>query len=402
LGTPSSGTVTNLTGTASININGTVGATTASTGAFTTLSTTGNVTLGDASTDTLNVGNGDLIKDASGNLGLGATPNAWVGSNDVLQFGSFGAITSSQETTVYTNAYRNAGADYIYLTSSLGASFYDQYNGVHAWNIAGTGTAGNVISFTQAMTLNASGNLGVGTTSPTFGGSRGIHIANSSGDSRLHLTDNTTGTTANDGTEIVVNSGNLYIDQKESQPILILVSSLEVARFPAAGGFQSKTTISVGDAAPSSSGAGITFPATQSASSNANTLDDYEEGTFTPTVIGTTTAGTASYSYNSGSYTKIGNLVTISFYIAWSSGTGTGDLRIAGLPFTTANSNDIGALALGYVSNLTLTALNYATSRVAVNSTQIIFEQTPVGGGAVSVIAYDATAELVVSGSYFV
>jgi hypothetical protein len=103
--------------------------------------------------------------DSAGNLGVGVTPSAWTSSNDALQFGSFGAITSSQETTVYTNAYRNAGADYIYLTSSLGASFYDQYNGVHAWNIAGTGTAGNVISFTQAMTLDASGNLGVGTTS---------------------------------------------------------------------------------------------------------------------------------------------------------------------------------------------------------------------------------------------
>jgi hypothetical protein len=53
LGTPSSGVVTNLTGTASININGTVGATTPSTGAFTTLSSTGNTTLGDADTDTL-------------------------------------------------------------------------------------------------------------------------------------------------------------------------------------------------------------------------------------------------------------------------------------------------------------------------------------------------------------
>lgn len=55
LGTPSSGTVTNLTGTASININGTVGATTPNTGAFTTLSSTGNTTLGDASADTVTI-----------------------------------------------------------------------------------------------------------------------------------------------------------------------------------------------------------------------------------------------------------------------------------------------------------------------------------------------------------
>ena len=48
----------------------------------------------------------------------------------------------------------------------------------------------------------------------------------------------------------------------------------------------SATTIGVGGATPSTSGAGITFPATQSASTDANTLDDYEEGTFTPTVAG--------------------------------------------------------------------------------------------------------------------
>jgi len=66
LGTPSSGTVTNLTGTASININGTVGATTPNTGAFTTLTTSGNVTLGDASTDTVQV---------NGYMGVGGAAN---------------------------------------------------------------------------------------------------------------------------------------------------------------------------------------------------------------------------------------------------------------------------------------------------------------------------------------
>jgi hypothetical protein len=159
--------------------------------------------------------------------------------------------------------------------------------------------------------------------------------------------------------------------------------------------------IGLGNNIPSS-GVGIRFPATQSASSDANTLDDYEEGTFTPTVIGTTTAGTATYAYNSGSYTKIGNLVTVSFYVSWSSGNGTGNLRIAGLPFTVANSNNIGAFSIGYITNLTLTALNYATSRPAVNSTQVIIEQYPTGGGSQSTVAYDGSAELVISGFYYV
>lgn len=72
------------------------------------------------------------------------------------------------------------------------------------------------------------------------------------------------------------------------------------------------TTIGVGAATPAASGAGITFPATQSASSNANTLDDYEEGTWTPTMTGATVVGTPTYA---GYYTKIGRFVRFILYI---------------------------------------------------------------------------------------
>jgi hypothetical protein len=75
-------------------------------------------------------------------------------------------------------------------------------------------------------------------------------------------------------------------------------------------------------------GGQITFPATQSASSDANTLDDYEEGTWTPTV-----GGTATYSSRTGIYIKIGNLVWIYGELTISS-IGTGQTNnISGLPF---------------------------------------------------------------------
>jgi hypothetical protein len=91
------------------------------------------------------------------------------------------------------------------------------------------------------------------------------------------------------------------------------------------------TTIGVGAATPSASGAGITFPATQSASTNANTLDDYEEGTFTPVMRGTT-SGTLNLS---GAYTKIGNTVQVNIYYAnpIAAGTIVGNVYITGLPF---------------------------------------------------------------------
>jgi hypothetical protein len=163
------------------------------------------------------------------------------------------------------------------------------------------------------------------------------------------------------------------------------------------------TTIGVGGATPSTSGAGITFPATQSVSSDANTLDDYEEGTWTPTIVGSTTAGTASYSTAQGYYTKIGNRVFLQCYINWSSGTGTGNLMIGNLPFTTSSSaNSQGGLTIGYINNVTLTASNYAFVLLQVNKTTVDIYQYPVGGGVTNPVAYDAGGELVISGQYFV
>jgi len=89
------------------------------------------------------------------------------------------------------------------------------------------------------------------------------------------------------------------------------------------------TTIGVGAATAAASGAGITFPATQSDSSNVNTLDDYEEGTWTPSV-----GGNATYTAQNGKYTKVGRMVTISCYMG-TNNIGTGSTTvISGLPFT--------------------------------------------------------------------
>jgi hypothetical protein len=95
---------------------------------------------------------------------------------------------------------------------------------------------------------------------------------------------------------------------------------------------------------------GISFPATQSACADVNTLDDYEEGTWTPTLLGGSTAGTTTHSAQDGFYTKIGRVVTINCYIQISAMTGTGDLRLSGLPFT--NSSVARAASSGMVNGL--------------------------------------------------
>jgi hypothetical protein len=99
----------------------------------------------------------------------------------------------------------------------------------------------------------------------------------------------------------------------------------------------------VGGATPSGSGSGITFPATQSASTDANTLDDYEEGTFTPSA-GAQISGTGLTF--SGKYTKIGNIVNTQILVTGTSiATTGGGTLMSGLPFTVSSS--AGGISLG-------------------------------------------------------
>jgi hypothetical protein len=95
------------------------------------------------------------------------------------------------------------------------------------------------------------------------------------------------------------------------------------------------TTIGVGGATAAASGAGITFPATQSASTDANTLDDYEEGTWTP--VASSSSGSITTYVSGGRYTKIGRTVFVQGRIALVNvGTAGGRLQCSGLPFTSS------------------------------------------------------------------
>jgi hypothetical protein len=84
---------------------------------------------------------------------------------------------------------------------------------------------------------------------------------------------------------------------------------------------------------------GITFPATQVTSANANTLDDYEEGTFTPVLQDSSGNNVTSYSTRTGSYTKVGNIVTIVMnFVLTNKGSVSSSMRIASLPFSAAGN----------------------------------------------------------------
>ena len=115
---------------------------------------------------------------------------------------------------------------------------------------------------------------------------------------------------------------------------------------------QASTTMGVGGATPSASGSGISFPATQSASTDANTLDDYEEGNWTPTVTLNTGTGT-NYTIGTATYTKTGRVVVVIGSIIPTNGTfgsTNGYARMTGLPFTVATR--VGTGSGGNSSNL--------------------------------------------------
>lgn len=109
-----------------------------------------------------------LVLSTAGNLGLGVTPSAWDANFRAYQAGSAGYAAfvgdqSNGRAEVLNNCYASGASTYTY-SQSLGATRYSQQLGIHAWYTAGSGTAGNAISFTQAMTLDASGDFIIGGT----------------------------------------------------------------------------------------------------------------------------------------------------------------------------------------------------------------------------------------------
>jgi hypothetical protein len=110
---------------------------------------------------------------------LGVTPSAWFSTRRVLQLQTASSIASfigSEGFEIRSNAFLNTSAQEIYVTSAP-ATLYGTSGGQHRFYTAPSGTAGNAISFTQAMTLDASGNLSVGTTT-AYGKISAVSTAN--------------------------------------------------------------------------------------------------------------------------------------------------------------------------------------------------------------------------------
>jgi hypothetical protein len=131
-------------------------------------------------------------------------------------------------------------------------------------------------------------------------------------------------------------------------------------------------------------GIGITFPATQSASTDANTLDDYEEGTFTPVLTGTN-GGTATYSVQVGRYRKIGSFICVWARVDLATvGTLNGFITVDNLPFASQNTTYYYNVGTALLENTTFTGS--PVSFMNPNSTNAYFHLS-VSGAAVGFVS---------------
>jgi len=171
------------------------GATLAVTG---TLSATGTLSGGTSGTGYSFSGSApatSLTLDSSGNLGLGVTPSAWRTdfNQRALQLNnaSFSTFNDNSLYVVQNGYLSSTGWKY---TSTDAASQYIQSVGAHSWQTAPSGTAGNAITFTQAMTLDSSGNLLVGDTSAYSGSRLSVKTGNNNGTTHAWYAKNSSAT----------------------------------------------------------------------------------------------------------------------------------------------------------------------------------------------------------------
>lgn len=281
-----------------------------------------------------------------GNAAIGTT-----GTEDILILGRAlsGGVSFQQAASLKLGRYQNAGGAFESYTR-LDIALRDN------------SAASNYNTNTTVMTLTNAGNVGIGTTSPdaifhvakaSSGGVGGQIVIDNPATSALgntaeisFLTDTGASGAATRNARILainedVNNGAARIELHTWD------GGTSAARLT----IKSGGNVGIGTTSFNTNGGvlqvknGVSFPATQVACSDANTLDDYEEGTYTPTLV--TDTGTPTYSYQEGYYTKIGQQVFGGGIIGITNSSSlTGQIRIS-IPFT------INGATYGYTAGAT-------------------------------------------------
>ena len=365
---------------------------------------------------TINVGIGTSSPSTYGKLVVSGSVasaglEAWIQNKtdtggDNTRYAGLSFSVGSDDGTSAIRVYRTASStDY-----STNMTFWTKGSGVGA------------TSPTQRMVIDASGNLGIGTANPNQAlsvcGSISLGVGSTAGSLTIKNADSSS--SATDARLLIGNSSSTYGALR-----MLFNSTTAVAIDTVTWGNTGTQTnlllnvnggkIGMGVSSINASGgvlqlsSGITFPATQSASSDANTLDDYEEGAIDGNNLGLAyaTPGTSSFTYSDrvGTYTKIGRVVYFTIDIrlsAFSKGTASGELFIVGLPFAQrVTSGFDGARCTVQLYNWTYTT-SPIIAVVTSNSTTISISR--MVSNSVSAVIDDPNGNSIiwVTGFYFV
>ena len=356
--------------------------------------------------------------------------------NTIVTDGNVGINVNVTQAAFAKFVSRSSADNLIALTENAGLS------SIIAWDDAGTSNtlrlAGSPLVMTgdggggaEHVRVTSAGNVGIGTTSPqrpldvvgtindlgasignniTIGSWTGLHFGyrtdsneyrksgivfertDAAARGKIHILNDS----AADAGNAVLADAKLTIDLSGNVGIGTTVPNFTLA-VTGTLGVSGNTTIANGNLIFGTAGKGIDFsinPSATSGTMSSELLSDYEEGTWSPTLSGSTTSGSFTYTIRSGIYTKIGNVVNINCYIVINSTAAalTGSVRIGALPFL-VRASTIAAAAVGYYGlNTTINSLSW----IAQPSTSYInfYKNTAPGSSLQTAFTASAANEL--------
>ena len=314
--------------------------------------------------------------DSSGNVGIGtSSPDS---SNKLQVAGDIGVSWAANE---FIGMKFDSGSSY-----KMGLMLNDTTRECKVWSQSSD--SDDKITFytgstpSERMRITTAGNVGIGVAGPAY--RLDVRTNSNSIDGILSRND---GQGSSAAAAVIVNGyGNSWVmacgsAAKNSNALTFELDASapsERLRLNTGG------TLILRGGSTTATGTGIAFPATQSASSDANTLDDYEEGSWTPTLTFNGGSTGITYSTRTGKYVKIGRFVQAQFRITLSNkGSSTGSAKVEGLPFPVRD--EYGGACFGYVgamNNSTAVNTQNQTPTLDINNSYVFLRYMNNGSSA--------------------